>query len=305
MVTLPKMYCECGAILEDGVCRNCGLVDDEWQEISDEVVYHEDEDEELQHGAPRTHRIPSMAVMTWSNPDETSNPDLRRALRKDGWFGWSVQRSMYINNELKRLTELFGLGYMFVDDCYYYMRKYKDKVNFTGKSLDDVIPALLYLFIRLNGQPFTLLDFKKAGFDERKIYSIYVELITKLNLYKKIKPQNPSIFVEKAIDYIYKFNSFFWDTGRYIRRQELINFIKKQFLGIYARSTKHGFIDISNNGLSTIGAILYVTAKNELDFKLTQTEIANACNISEVTLRKYIKKLRDYYRTLDGFSKND
>ncbi|GAJ08093.1 unnamed protein product, partial [marine sediment metagenome] len=159
--------------------------------------------------------------------------------------------------------------------------------------------------IRLNGQPFTLLDFKKAGYNGKKIYSIYVELISKLNLYKKIKPQNPSIFVEKAIDYIYKFNSFFWDVGGYMRRMELITFVKKQFLGIYSRSTRHGFIDISSNGLSTIGAILYVTVKNELDFKLTQTEISNACNISEVTLRKYIKKLKDYYRTLDGFSKND
>ena len=82
------MYCdECGAPRFNGICPNCGLVNDEHQEMSDEVVYHEDEDEELQHGAPRTHRIPSMAVMTWSNPDETENPDLKRALKKDGWFG--------------------------------------------------------------------------------------------------------------------------------------------------------------------------------------------------------------------------
>lgn len=299
------MYCEeCGSICYNGTCPNCGLTSDEWQDITDEIVYHEDEDEELQHGAPRTHRIPNMAVMTWSNPNETENPNLRRALRKDGWFGWDVQSSMFINNELKRMSEKFKLGYLFVDDCYYYMRKYKDKINFTGKSLEDVIPALLYLFVRLNGQPLTLLDLKKAGYDEKKVYNIYIELISKLNLYKKIRPQNPAIFVEKAIDYIFDFNQFYWNAGRYATRQQLINFVKKQFLGIYRRKTTHGFIDLSTNGLSTIGAILYVSVRNARDFRLTQSEIANACNISEVTLRKYIKKLKDYYRAIDKSSKN-
>ena len=83
------MYCEeCGAERSNGICPNCGLISEEWQDIDDRVVYHDYEKEELQHGAPRTHRIPEMAVITWSSPDETNNPDLKRALGRDGWFGW-------------------------------------------------------------------------------------------------------------------------------------------------------------------------------------------------------------------------
>jgi transcription initiation factor TFIIIB Brf1 subunit/transcription initiation factor TFIIB len=285
---------ECGATFLNGICPNCGLVDDEWQEMSDEVVYHEDEDEELQHGAPRTHRIPDMAVMTWSNPEETDNPNLKRALKKDGWFGWDVQSSMFINNELKRLSEEFNLGYMFVDDCYYYMRKYKDQINFTGKSLEDVVPALLYLFIRLNRQPVTLFDFKRKGYDTGKIYNIYVECIITFKLYKKIHPQDPNIFVEKVIDYIYSFNKhFFKETGDIRHRSELILHIKNIFKEVMLKIKERDFTDLfAITGLPIIGSILYLSVRNISMFKLTEKEVADGCGISEVTLRKYIGKVK-------------
>ena len=48
--------------------------------------------------------------------------------------------------------------------CYYYLRKIKDEVKFTGKALEDVAPALVYLFLRLDGRPYTLYDFKNIGY---------------------------------------------------------------------------------------------------------------------------------------------
>ena len=296
------MICECGATLEDGVCKNCGLVDEEWQDIDDSIVIHDYEEEELQHGAPRTHKISDMAVMTWSNPDETINPDLKRALRKDGWFGWSVQSSMYINNELRRLAEEFELGYLFIDDCYYYMRKYKDKLNFTGKSLEEVVPALFYLFVRLNGQPLTLFDFKKKGYDIKKIYSIYTEIINTLELYKKIRLQRPEKFVEKMIDYIYKFNKYYFSqTGDVRDRFDLIVHVRETFQKILEGSRVQPFVDLHTTGLPVIGSILYLSVKNVPDFKLTQKEVAEACGISEVTLRKYNRAVLERVK----LSKND
>ena len=274
-------------------------MDDEYQEINDSIVIHDFELDSQQHGAPRTNKIPEMAVMTHSNPDEAQNPDLRRALRKDGWFGWEVQKTMLINKMFKKLTKDFKLNYLFVDDCYYYMRKYKDRLNFSGKNLDDVIPALFYFFVRLNGQPLTLFDFKRKGYNTRKIYNIYTELIKKLNIYKKIRPQEPTAFVEKAVNYIYDFNEFYPDAGNIREKKELISFIKDQFVGIYRKTTSVGFIDISENGLSTVGALLYVALKKHKDYKITQKDISQACGITEVTLRKYIKKLENYYRTLE------
>jgi len=263
------MYCEeCGAERSNGICPNCGLVSEEWQDIDDRVVYHDYEEEELQHGAPRTHRIPEMAVMTWSNPNEAASPDLKRALRKDGWFGWSVQSAMYINNKLKKLAEDFRLGYMFIDDCYYYMRKYKDKLNFTGKSLDDVIPALFYLFVRLNGQLLTLFDFKRKEYDIKKIYAIYTEIVNTLSLHKKIKLQRPENFVEKIIDYIYKFNKhFFSQTGDIRDRFDLIVHVKETFQKILKKSNAGSHIDLYNTGLPVIGSILYLSVKNVPDFR--------------------------------------
>ena len=125
------------------------------------------------------------------------------------------------------------------------------------------------------------------------------KLIKKLNLYGKIQPQDPLIFVERAIDYIYHFNKFHPKVTNYRIRYDLVKFVQDQFIGIYKRSNPQNFIDISQNGLSTIGAILYTCVKNEPDLKLTQTEVANACCISEVTLRKYIEKLKQYYKKLE------
>lgn len=285
------MSCDdCGADYLNGVCPNCGLVYDEWQDIDDSVVYHDYSEEEMHHGAPRTNKIPNMAVMTWSNPNESNDPNLKRALGKDGWFGWAVQKNMYINNELKKLAKKFDLGYLFLDDCYYYMRKYKDKADFTGKSLDRVIPALLYLFIRLNGQPFNLYDFKKSGFDIKNVYSIYVEMVKKFDVFNKIKPQNPEKFVERMIDHIYKFNNhYFNQTGDMRDRFDLIVHVKETFKKILAKTKAKNYVDLFNTGLPVIGSILYLSVKNVPDFRLTQTEVADACGISEVTLRKYNK----------------
>ena len=288
------MICdECGAYVDDGVCDNCGLIIEDHKDMDYGPVWY---GEEVQHGAPMTNKVPDMAVMTHVNMAECTDPVLRRALRWDGYFGWDVQKTMILNKKIKYICKSLKLDELFIDNCYYFFRKYKDKLTFSGKSLEDVALALVYLFLRVDNRPYTLLDFKRLEYNTQKIWNIYIELVKKLNLMKKIRAQDPGNFVKKAVDYIYYFNQFYTNQNDIRNRYELIKTVKEQFTGIYRSS--NGFIDLSNAGLVLVGAILYSCTRQLPDWRISQKEVANACGVSDVTLRKYINKLQVYYGNL-------
>lgn len=298
-MTLDRVICEeCGCELsEDYVCESCGLVNDEYMEMDDEFPHFTEE--QIHHGSPVDHNVPDIAVMTCVNTSECKNPELRRAFRWDGYFGWDVQKTMILQKEIKDLCEKLKFNERFIDHCYYFLRRYRDKIIFTGTSLEDATLSLVYLFIRLNAESYTLLDFKRLGYDTSRVWGNFINFVRTLNLSQQIKQQDAAQFVEKAVDYLLFFNHFYPNLGEIRQRFVLVNYVINQFTGIYKKMNSKGLIELSDNGLKTIGALLYLSTKNVPDYRVSQKEIADACGISDVTLRKYIKKLKEYYKILE------
>lgn len=282
--------CECGNEYNwEGRCEDCGLVDDEYMELKSASHFPYDEESVSHHGDFRNHSVINMAVMTRINPMETNNPDLRRATRKDNQFEWSTQRNEILKKNIKSICKELNLPDLEVN-CLHFLRKIKD-FDFTGKLLEDIAVALVYLIIRLDGRPYTLFDFKRRGYNTGKIYQYYTNFIIKLGLYSLIKRQDPVHFIIKFV------NTLIPNFKEEIK-QDLIKHIKWLFLWWFHSKSTSNIIDVAafnnNAGLIMIGACLYVSLKKDKRFKMTQEKVCNICGCSEVTLRDYIDELKEF-----------
>ena len=284
----------CGDTIFEGTCTSCGLVDEEYQEYQDDYpVYPEDNQIIKQHGDFRKHSISDIAVMTVVNPNEAKSPNLRRALQMEGWFGWGVQKAEILSKNISRICNDLNLNKIFLDSCYYFLRKYRDKLDLTGRALEDVSVALVYTLVRIHGKQITLFDFKQLGYDTRVIYRLYVYVIKTLNLFKRIKRQSPLIFVNKFI------NSLMNDDPKYYNvKHDISMFVASMTTVFYAKTTPIGYTDPYNvdggNVLAFVSALTYYLLKG-IDHpvyrfgNVTQKVFAEHGECSEVTLRKYIK----------------
>ena len=302
--------CECGSLYnEEGICTNCGLVDESEIHFGNEVYYPYDEERVTQYGDFKSHAVSDISVMTRVNPKETHDPNLKRALEWDSNYGWDVVRTEIVNSNLKKICYRLNLSPDFLDECYIFFKSIRDEVAFTGLKLEDVAASLIYVLIRLAGnQPYTLFDFKQLGYNTRRIYQYYVKFVKHFKLYKKIKQPNIKYFVVKFI------NSIIDDTPEtYSLKRDLIIYVLNNFIGYVSRPEHfvHNFMDPcmydAGNGLALIGAFTYLALKKfeHPTFKIkgvTQKLICKHCGCSEVTLREYIKKsgVVDKQREKDG-----
>ena len=179
-----------------------------------------------------------------------------------------------------------------IESCYYFFKTIKNEKIFVGKNLEDAGIALVYLFLRIYNHPYTLYDFRKVGFDDKLVFRQYRDFVKKLKIWNKIKPQNILQFVLKIV------NDLIQDEPETYRvKNELINWVRIYFTGLYGRIRPASYADIAmfdgGVGLSAIGACIYLATKRNEYFKnVTQKGICDFCGCTEVTLREYIKKIR-------------
>lgn len=301
---MTKICCECGSSYESGVCENCGVVDEDYKEYDYGNSYPFDrEDESFSYGGARTHGISDISVMTKVNKSECASPDLKRALRWDGNYKWKTIKTEIVNGEIRRICGDLKLSKEFVERCFYKFRQIREKLILSGKKLEDVAAAVVYLTIRLDELPYTLFDFKTdvREFDDERVknaYNIYVFLIKKLKLFGRIKPQDPRLFASKIINVLIP-----EDPKTYEYKRALVLHVIRLITGIYAAKSPHPAVDISLRsgcGITTVGALIYGAAKFLPEITVTQEVIANLCGCSKVTLREYYKKVEKYFKTYES-----
>ena len=291
--------CECGDIFnEEGSCTSCGLVNPHHIEFDNGYHYPYDEEKAIQHGDFRSHAVSNIAVMTKVNLEETFSSDMKRMFKWDKRYEWDTISTEIVNSNMKRVCYDFNLSPEFLYSCYMTFKKIRSKVAFTGFRLEDVAAALVYLKLRMDGAPYSLFDFKGLGYSERRIYRYYRKFIQSFGIRKLIRPQNPRDFIIKVI------NSLIPDElETYSIKRELILFIYKLYLGIFAKIKPHPAVDITmhkGGGLTAIGVLLYAACKKDKAFKITQKEICSLIGCSEVTFRVHMKRMKEYFKKFES-----
>jgi len=283
---MKKRCSDCGSEYNgDGVCPNCGLVDEEYKELADEALYPYDEEKVIHYGDPKSIAISDISVMTKINASETFDDDLKRIIGWDGKYGWNIAKTEIVNAEIKRICSELGLKKDFRDTCVLFFKVYTENFGLAGKKLENIAAAIIYLLMRYYNLPYTLYDFTNLDFKASTVYRYYGEIIRKLDLYKFIKPQDQRIFIIKFVNELIPDNA-----KNYREKFEFIKFINDVFNAfVNIKTTSDLFLNV---GLGMIGACLYIASKKSEIFHFTQKEIAEICGISEVTLREYIKKIK-------------
>ena len=175
-------------------------------------------------------------------------------------------------SELNRLKEKLVLSNTIMEKAAYIYRKAVERELVQGRTISGMIAAALYAACRDSETPRTLKDVADAANVKRKNIARCYRLI-----FRELDLKMP---VVNSIQYIARISS----------RLEITEKIKRYAIKVLKSSQKHKE-SAGKDPMGLAGAALYLSCiKNKED--KTQREIADAANVTEVTIRNRVKGLR-------------
>jgi transcription initiation factor TFIIB len=178
-------------------------------------------------------------------------------------------------SELNRLKEKLVLSNTIMEKAAYIYRKAVERKLVQGRTISGMIAAALYAACRGTETPRTLKDVADAANVKRKGIARCYRLI-----YRELDLKMP---VVNSIQCVARISS----------RLEITEKIKRHAIKVLKSSQEHKK-SAGKDPMGLAGAALYLSCiKNKED--KTQREIADAANVTEVTIRNRVKGLRLCY----------
>lgn len=270
------------------ICRNCGIV------ISDRVLESrpewraftsEEASDRARTGIPSSlarHDMGLSTVIGRANKD-ASGRMLDVAMRSTmgrlrAWDFRSQAHSSTDRNlrqafsELDRLRDKLGLSDAVVEKTAYIYRKAQERGLVRGRTISAAIGASLYIACRETGASRTLKDIAQIGNIKRKdLARIYRLVVMELDI--KI----PLIDPMKCI-------------VRVANKANLSERTKRMAMEIMKAVTKSG-VSAGKDPMGLAASVLYIACLNTGESR-TQTDIADAAGVTEVTVRNRYKSLK-------------
>jgi transcription initiation factor TFIIB len=270
------------------ICRNCGIV------ISDKVLENRPEwrafsSEEFadrsRAGVPRSlarHDMGLSTVIGKTNKDHSGriiDVSMRSTMgRLRAWDFRTQAHSPTDRNlrqafsELDRLRDKLGVSDAVIEKTAYIYRKAQERGLVRGRTISATVGAALYIACRETGTSRTLKDIAQIGNIKRKdLARIYRLVVMELDL--KI----PLIDPMKCIT-------------RVANRARLSERTKRAAVNIMKDVTKSG-ISAGKDPMGLAASVLYIACLNTGENR-TQTDIADAAGVTEVTVRNRYKNLK-------------
>ena len=284
---------ECDARLEadsehgETVCTECGLVVEE-DEIDRGPEWRAfdsaEKDEKSRVGAPTTNMMHDKGLSTnigWQDKDaygnQLSNRQRRKMQRLRTWNERFRTRDSKERNlkqalgEIERMSSALGLPENVRETASVIYRRALDENLLPGRSIEGVATAALYAAARQAGVPRSLDEVERVSrVDKMELTRTYRYIIRELNL--EVKPADPESYVP-----------------RFISDLNLSDEVERRARELIESARDAGVL----SGKSPVGlaaAAVYAAALlcNE---KVTQNEVSEVADISEVTIRNRYKEL--------------
>jgi transcription initiation factor TFIIB len=181
----------------------------------------------------------------------------------------SLQKAFSI---LSRLKDRLGLPNHVTEKAAYTYRKAQERGLIRGDTMDSVLAASIYVAVRQAGVPRTLEEISEISNVKLKHAArSYRRIVTKLDI--KAPMIDPSKYIMKIA------NKLGFDEK-----------IKRKALGLMEQAQKKNIL-VGKDPMSMATSVLYLVNVAEGHHK-TQSEIAKAAGITEVTIRARSKELR-------------
>ncbi|ELZ22460.1 transcription factor TFIIB cyclin-related protein [Halosimplex carlsbadense 2-9-1] len=284
---------ECGGRLDadtehgETVCAECGLVveEDEIDRGPEWRAFNPSEkDEKSRVGAPTTNMMHDKGLSTnigWQNKDAYGNSlssnQRQKMQRLRTWNERFRTRDSKERNlkqalgEIDRMASALGLPKTVRETASVIYRRALEENLLPGRSIEGVATASLYAAARQANTPRSLDEMTAVSRVEKmELTRTYRYVVRELNL--EIKPADPESYLPRFVSDLELSD----DTER--RARELIVSARDQ--GILSGK--------SPVGLAAAAVYAAALLTNE---KVTQSEVSDVANISEVTIRNRYKEL--------------
>jgi transcription initiation factor TFIIB len=272
------------------VCSNCGYVlKEKIEEVGPEfrAFSKEEEEQTARTGPPTSIAIPDMGLSTMigsENVDvsgrflgsstKTTLERLRTWDRRSQLHSPAQRNLSEAFKELERLAQKLNVSESVIEKAAYIYRKALEKKLIRGRSISGMIAASLYAAIRETGTPRTLEDFANVSNVERKALSRdYRLLVNELDL------RIPIVDPLKSISRIAS------GTGMSER-------MERKAVDILKQAEEKGIV-AGMDPMGLAAAALYIASSVLENERKTQKDIAEAAGVTEVTLRKRYRGLKD------------
>jgi len=293
---------ECGGRLvsdtEHGetVCEECGLVvaEDEIDPGPEWRAFDaREKDEKSRVGAPTTNMMHDKGLSTnigWQNKDAYGNAlSSRQREKMQRLRTWnerfrtrdSKERNLkQALGEIDRMASALGLPENVRETASVIYRRALDENLLPGRSIEGVATAALYAAARQAGTPRSLDEIEKVSrVDKDEIARTYRYVVRELNL--EIKPADPESYVP-----------------RFVSDLELSEEVERRARQLLGNAKEEGV----HSGKSPVGlaAAAVYAASLLTNEKVTQSEVSEVANISEVTIRNRYHELLEAEDSVPG-----
>jgi len=286
---------ECsGQLLTDAehgetVCRDCGLVVEEdavdrgpeWRAFDSAQ-----RDSKSRVGAPTTKMMHDKGLSTnigWQNRDaygkSLSSNQRRQMQRLRTWNERFRTRDSKERNlkqalgEIDRMASALGLPKAVRETASVIYRRALDEDLLPGRSIEGVATASLYAAARQMGNPRSLDEFTAVSrVDKMEMTRTYRYVVRELKL--EVQPADPEQYVP-----------------RFVSRLDLSDEVEREARSLL-RGAKEAGITSGKSPVGLAAAAVYAAAllTNQ---KVTQSQVGDVADISEVTIRNRYKELLD------------
>ncbi|MCW1292578.1 MAG: TFIIB-type zinc ribbon-containing protein [Candidatus Rehaiarchaeum fermentans] len=265
------------------ICRKCGTIIEAGIDFSKEGGSHDLRPDENKNrlGSSISYARPdiglSIAAGSTGDTLKLSPKGRQKANEIKIWqsrISTPAERNLRIPlNELRHAAESLNLPNVVIEEAAKIYRDAASRRLVRGRSMSGMIAGAIYAAARKYNYAITLEEIAESmGISKKEIGKAYRLLYKELNL--KILPPSPK-------DYLYK----------YAAAMKVNSKVLNLALELLQKAESKGIL--SGKGPSGVAAaILYIACVRNGE-KITQRDVANKSNITEVTIRNRVKELED------------
>ncbi|MHA1231554.1 MAG: transcription initiation factor IIB [Candidatus Helarchaeota archaeon] len=264
------------------VCSNCGIVKGPTYSMSGARTFSAEDIKNKKINEPYYNDTGYRTLISNPNVDIYGSPLGAKARQKYAKLAKiqksitnSYERNILVANPIfGRISADLRLSKQAVHEAHNIYKKVLLKKLTTGRSINQIVAACIYIAIRKLNLPRTLEEVAIAAqLEEKKVAKNYRLIVRELGI--KLNPQ-------EVLPFISRFGDELNIPSHY--QMEAINLFKK------ARG--HG-MNINGDPKSYAAAALYIVMKKYKQYKINQNRIAQISYISDVTLRKKMNEIRN------------